>query len=137
MFGGRLREELGLTQQQQEKLRTMGREMQRNAIRRRADLEIKQMELEDAMRGEKPDRAAVDRLVREIGDLRTQEMKSHVDMRLGFQDTLTPEQRTRLRNLARDRGGRDRGMRAPGPGGQRPQGNPQRPQGAPRPAPPQ
>ena len=130
---GRLQEELGLTEEQRAKLRQQFLESRKAAVRTQADLTIKQMELHELMEGDNPDRAQIDRKLREIADLRYAMQKSHVDGRLAFQQVLTPEQRAKLRQF------RERGFRG-GPGGW---GGPGRPQGPVpdmrprRPAPPQ
>lgn len=99
----RLQEELGLTDDQRTKLRQQAAEGRKAAVRTRADLEIKQMELHELMAADSPDRAQIDRKLRELADLRYAMQKSHVDQRLAFQQLLTAEQRAKLRQF-RERG---------------------------------
>jgi len=125
---GRLQEELGLTEEQRNKLHQQFLEGRKAAVKNRADLQIKRMELAELMRADNPDRAQIDRKLRELADLRYAMEKSRVDQHLGLLQTLTPEQRTKLKQF-RERGfGRGpQGPGGPGPGPRRPQ----------RPSPPQ
>ena len=127
----RLQQELGLTEEQRTKLRQQALEGRKAAVRTRADLEIKRMELYELMAGDNPDRAQIDRKLREIADLRYALEKSRMEQLLNFRQALTPEQRTKLRQL------RERGFGGgPGrPGGPERPGGP-RPMERPRPAPP-
>lgn len=115
-----MRRELGLTDEQMKRLRDMGTQAQRSGIRTRADLEIKQLDLQELLGAANPDRAAIDRTIREIAELRAAEMKAGIDMRLGLQSVLTPEQREKMRGL-RERRFRERGV---GPGAPRPPESP-------------
>ena len=112
MRGGlqRLQQELGLTEEQRTKLRQQALEGRKAAVRSHADLKIKRMELHELMDGDNPDRAQIDRKLREIADLRYGLEKSRIDQRLSFQQVLTPEQRAKLRKF------REGGFRG-GPGG--------------------
>lgn len=115
-----MRRELGLTDEQMKRLRDMGTQAQRSGIRTRADLEIKQLDLQELLSAANPDRAAIDRTIREIAELRATEMKAGIDMRLGLQSVLTPEQREKMRAL-RERRFRERGV---GPGAPQPPESP-------------
>ncbi len=103
LFQDRIRRELGLTDEQANRLRQMVTGARKNSIRTQAELQIKQLELQELLSAAQPDRAAIDRAVREIADLRAAQMKAAIDQRLGFQSVLTPEQREKLRGL-RQRG---------------------------------
>ncbi len=125
---GRLQEELGLTEEQRNKLHQQSLEGRKASVRTRADLEIKRMELGELMRADNPDRAQIDRKLRELADLRYAREKSRVDQHLAFLGTLTPEQRTKLKQF------RERGF---GPGPQGPGGQGPGPMRRQRPSPPQ
>ncbi len=77
--------------------------MQTKGIRSHAELQARQLELQSLLRRNQPDRASIDRLVREISDLRAQQMKAMIDSRFAFQELLTADQRKKLRDL-RSRG---------------------------------
>ncbi len=107
LFSERARRQLGLSEEQSSRLRQLGLEARKSAIRRRADMETKQLELEELLGAAEPDRAAIDRTVQEIGALHAARMKVGIDQRLNFQDVLTPEQREKMREL-REQGFRGR-----------------------------
>lgn len=145
MLDERMRRELGLTGDQTKRLHELRLQTQKSAIRSRADLETKQLELQELLNAQTPDRAAIDRTIREIGDLHASQMKADIDMRLGLQSVLTPEQRKKMNDL-RERRFNERvpgpgGPGGPGAPGRREQRTPARPRGqitpAPAPAPPQ
>ena len=94
-----LAQRLGLTEEQRTKLRQQSLESRKAAVRTRADLTIKQMELHELLSADNPDRAQTDRKLREIADLRYAAEKLRVDQRIAFQQLLTPEQRTKLRQF--------------------------------------
>lgn len=124
----RLRQELGLTDEQMNKLRQMRNQSRRNSIRSRAEIQIKELELGEQLEAARPDRAAIDRLVREMADLRAQQMKAMIDMRLGLQDVLTADQRQKLRGLRERRfGGQGPAVRRRPEGGAQPAPAPRRP----------
>lgn len=110
-----LAERLGLTQEQKTKLHQLSLESRKVAVRTRADLEIKQMELHELLSADNPDRAQTDRKLREIADLRYTQEKSRVDERIAFQQLLTPEQRTKLRQFRESGPGPQEPQRRPGP----------------------
>jgi Spy/CpxP family protein refolding chaperone len=126
-----IREQLGVTADQAAKIRQQESDFRKTAIRNRADVEVKQIDLRDLMSADKPDRAAIDAKLQEISTARLAFQKSAIDYRLNSRDALTPAQRDKLRQIMRDRrghrdgdgqrgaqrGGRDgqRGQHAPPP----------------------
>jgi len=135
MFNQRLGPDLNLTEQQRNKLREMGVEQQKKAIRLHADIQTKEIELHELMRAANPDRAVINAKIDEIGALKAQTEKDSVAQRLAFEQLLTPEQRQKLRQ-PRERGPVPGvGARQPGTGERQRPATPQR-QGQ-KPAPPQ
>ena len=119
-----MREKLGLTAEQTGKITQQTSEFRKASIRSRADLEVKRVELEDLLRAENPDRAAIDRKLDEIGAARLADTKARFHYRMAMRDVLTPEQRTKLRQMREERGrdefrgrrdGAERGPRGPRP----------------------
>jgi Spy/CpxP family protein refolding chaperone len=123
MFNQRLGPELNLTEQQQSRLREMGVEQQKKAIRLRADIQTKEIELHELLRAANPDRAAINAKIDEIGVLKAQTEKDSVAQRLAFEQLLTQEQKQKLRQR-------------PGTGERQRQATPQQRPGQ-KPAPPQ
>jgi Spy/CpxP family protein refolding chaperone len=124
MLDERMRRELGLTDDQTKRLRELRLQAQKSAIRSRADLETKQLELQELLNAQTPDRAAIDRTIREIGEQHATQMKADIDMRLGLQSVLTPDQRKKMNDLRE----RHFNERVPGPGGPGARGGPGRPE---------
>jgi len=126
----RFRSELGLTDQQAEKLRQILVDSRKTGIRTRADLQVRHMELRELLRADQPNREAVMKKVQEISDLRAQMMRQHVDSLLDAKTVLTPEQQKKVRAMIAERGfGRgERRFRRPGfPGGRGDWRGPDRP----------
>jgi Spy/CpxP family protein refolding chaperone len=119
-----IREQLGVSTDQAAKIRQQEADFRKTAIRSRAELEIKRIDLREMMAADKPDRATIDAKLQEISTSRLVMEKSAVNFRLNSRDTLTPEQRQKLRDLMRNRWARDggpgeRGPREGRPGGRR------------------
>jgi Spy/CpxP family protein refolding chaperone len=121
-----IRDKIGVTADQAAKIRQQESDFRKAEIRGRADVEVKQIDLRDLMSADKPDRAAIDAKLTEISTARLALQKSAVTFRLNSRDALTPDQRTKLRDLMRTRGeqngspGGPRGGRAGRRGGQAP-----------------
>ena len=146
MFGflhnERMKAELGLTDEQAEKLHQISTDSRKASIRTRADLQIRRMELHEILRADKTDRDAAMKKVQEISDLQGQMMRQHVESMLAAKSVLTPEQQKKIHAMMEDRmAHRGEGFRGPrglhrGPGGEGgPGGGPGgsgRPEGPPR-----
>jgi Spy/CpxP family protein refolding chaperone len=100
-----VREQLGVTADQAAKIRQQESDFRKTAIRSRADLQVKQIDLRDMLSADKPDRAAIDAKLQEISTARLAFQKSAIDYRLNSRDALTPAQRDKLRQIMRDRRG--------------------------------
>jgi Spy/CpxP family protein refolding chaperone len=132
-----IRTQLGVSDEQAATIRQQESVFRKTAIRSRADVQVKQIDLRDLMSADKPDRAAIDAKLQEISTARLAFQKSAIDYRLNARDALTPAQRDKLRQIMRDRRGRGgdagprgpRGPRGMGPGGQRGSTPPSKPQG--------
>ena len=111
-----IRDKIGVTADQAAKIRQQESDFRKTEIRGRADLEVKQIDLRDLMSADKPDRPAIDAKLTEISTARLALQKSAVTFRLNSRDALTPDQRTKLRDLMRTRRGQNG---PPGPGGPR------------------
>jgi Spy/CpxP family protein refolding chaperone len=130
-----LRQKAGISDEQAAKIRQQYTDFRKSEIRTGADLRIKRLELSDLISAEKPDRAAIDRKLQEVGAAQLAREKSAIDFHLAMRDALTPEQRQKLRQLAEES---HRGMFGPGRQGRRGPGGMgmrMRQQGAPSTAP--
>jgi Spy/CpxP family protein refolding chaperone len=117
------RERIGMTAGQAAKIREETSEFRKGAIRGRAELQVKRLELQDLLRAETPDRSAIDRKIDEISAARLAQSKGQVHYRLAMREILTPEQRQKLRQMREESRGRGfqggprppRGPRGPAP----------------------
>ena len=135
-----IREKLGVTAEQAAKIRQQTSDFRKAEIRSRAEADIKRIELRDLLSAEKPDKAAIDRKLEEIGTARLTREKAAVDFHLAMRNALTPEQREKLKKLREEWRNRGRGEGregARGPRGGERRGRPDAPGGpAGAPAPP-
>lgn len=102
--------QLDLTEDQRTRMRGLHEAAMRKDIQRRADLQLAMLDLRKAMRGDKPEAAAVNAQIDRIAKLRADAMKSRFETRMAARALLTPEQ---LKKLG-ERPGRDGGMGGPG-----------------------
>jgi len=121
----RIRTYLRLEDAQVERLRQIVLETEKANVKTRAEIEVRSIELREALRGDKPDRDGILKKVQEISDLRGEMMKHDVEAILAAKTVLSPEQQRRLFSLIETwhEGGpvgeEQRGMRAkplPSPG---------------------
>ncbi len=107
-----MREELGLTEEQQSKLRSLGFDAAKSGLRTRTDLQIRRIELEELLQQDTPDKVELDKRIKALTDAQTAMTRQRIEHRLAFRNVLTPEQRTKLRGLMEKRmAQRGRGMR--------------------------
>ncbi len=98
-----LRQQLGVSADQAAKIRQQETDFEKTEIRNRADLQVKRLELNQLMTVDKPDRAAVDAKVAELGTAQAAMEKATIDNRLNMRDALTPVQRQRLEQIVAQR----------------------------------
>ncbi len=105
--------ELGVTDATLTKIKDLIYETQKAHIKMRGELETAHLELRRLMDTDQPKVDAVMRQVDKIGGLETKFKKSQLKMMLAVRGMLTPEQRTKLKQIMANR----RGMRKAGRGG--------------------
>ena len=125
----RVRSYLGLESAQVERLRQIALEAEKASVKTRADIEVRSIELREALRADKSDREAILKNVQEISDLRGGLMKSYVEAILSAKAVLSPEQQRKIMFFIENRG-------EGGPAGEERRGTRARPQARPA-APPQ
>lgn len=94
-----LREKLGLTDEQVDKLKAIKLEHGKVAIKTRAELKIKELELRELMQATESDEFAIKTKVKEIEELRTQLMMNRINGRLEARKVLTEKQLKKLKEL--------------------------------------
>ena len=125
-----MRERLGFTLEQAAKIQAQENTFAKTRIRNHADLRVKRMELDELVNAEKPDRAAIDKKLREIQEIQFSGEKTAIDHRLAMREMITAEQRQKMQEMYREfRMGPQRGPGGPGfrPRGPQPPAAPQPP----------
>jgi hypothetical protein len=92
----RARTYLGLEGAQVERLRQIAVQAEKANVRTRAEIAVRRIELREALRAEKPERAEILQKVGEISELRGQMMKADVEAILAAKAVLTPAQQRKL-----------------------------------------
>ena len=111
----RIQRELGLTEEQQQKLKEIGFQAAKAAIQQRADLQVERLELMRLMHAENPDRMAIEGRLEKIGQARTQLSRVGVNALLDGHDVLTAEQRSKIKTRLLQRGRRRHSAGPPSP----------------------
>jgi Spy/CpxP family protein refolding chaperone len=125
-----IRERLAITSGQVAKIHQQDLDFEKAAIRERAGLQVKRIELRELLDADNPDRSAIDAKLNEIGAAQMALEKSAIDNRLALREILTPVQRQQLQQL-RENGFRPAGPPQPAPRGPRGNRPPARPGAAP------
>lgn len=104
----RVKSELGLSDDQTNRLRQIVVQTQKSTIKTGADMAVRGIELRELLRADNPDRQAVMKKIDEISALRTEMMKRNMEALLSAKTVLTPEQQKKIRSFIE-------GRRAAGP----------------------
>jgi Spy/CpxP family protein refolding chaperone len=96
---GPLADQLKLTGTQREKLRSIGGDLARKAIRARADLAVAHLDLSEALRKDSASRQEAEEQIDAITKLEASLMKEAVSARLDARALLTADQRKQLEEL--------------------------------------
>jgi hypothetical protein len=99
----RIRIYLRLSDPQVERLRQIVVETEKANVKTRAEIEVRSIELREALRADKPDRDEILKQVQEISDLRREMMKHNVEAILAAKAVLSPEQQRRVFSLLENR----------------------------------
>jgi len=94
-----MKKELGLTDDQTAKLKSMKTEQEKRSINDRAAIEILEVELRDLLSEETVDIKAVDAKIDKIGVLKAKMHKDRVHLMVDSKKVLTPEQREKMGGL--------------------------------------
>jgi len=130
-----VRERLKITPEQIARIRTQLSTFDKAMVQNRANLQLKEMELGELMRADKPDRALIDKKLREVNEAAFASRKATLDHQLSMRDMWTPEQRQEMEKMRSEFRGRMMQRWLGGPGGMGPRGP--RPPGSPQAPPPQ
>jgi len=118
----RVRQYLGLTDEQVGRLHRIGVDEQKASVQMRADLELRHIELRELLRADNPDHDAIMQKLDQVNALQGKMEKQRVETLLSARSVLTPEQQKKVKTFMENRaysGGPERGRmmeRRGGPG---------------------
>ena len=100
----RVRQYLGLTDEQVGRLHKIGVDAEKASVQTRADMELRHIELRELMRADNPDHDAIMQKLDEVNALRGKMEKQHVETMLSARSVLTPEQLKKVKAFMENRG---------------------------------
>jgi Spy/CpxP family protein refolding chaperone len=129
----RVRQYLGLSDEQVERLHKIGVEAEKASVQTHADLELRHIELRELLRGDNPDHDAIMQKIDQVNALRGKMEKQRVETMLSARSVLTPEQIKKIKTMRESfrAGGPERGHMMERRGGpEHPGGRPGAPGGS-------
>jgi Spy/CpxP family protein refolding chaperone len=84
---------LNLSSEQEAKIKKLRTDMQRLQVQHRSKVEIARIDLRELMDTDAPDRGAIEKKVKEIGDLQVKQRLAVIDHGFEVEKLLTPEQK--------------------------------------------
>ena len=101
-FVMRSQEKLGLSEDQINAVRSLKLEVEKSLIRQKAETRVSEVEIESALRQDKVDAEALQKLIDEEYEGRKAQAKTLAAAYLKLKDTLTPEQQKSLQGLKKE-----------------------------------
>jgi Spy/CpxP family protein refolding chaperone len=92
-----VQKELGITDEQRNKLDDIAFNARKAAIQARSNLEVHRLELGRLMRADNPDRSAIDKKLQEVAQAEAALRRSMINSFLDARNVLTKEQRDKVR----------------------------------------
>jgi Spy/CpxP family protein refolding chaperone len=99
----RFKDEIGLTGQQVGKIEKMRTLFQEAAIRRKADIKIQQMKLQNYIQKDKIDRKKMEHLIRGVAKMKTDMQIDHMNYLLDVKSVLTADQLKKIDEFKKKR----------------------------------
>ncbi len=90
---------LGLDEKQKEAVKVIGSRIEKDTIRKRADLEIARIDLKDALGKEQVDMGSVETILKKMASLQTEIRLSHIKSMEEIKAVLTAEQKKKLKEM--------------------------------------
>ena len=107
----RVRQYLGLTDDQVKRLHGIAVDGEKASIQNRADLELRHLELRELLRADNPDHDAIMQKLDEANALQGKMEKQHVETMLSARGVLTPDQIKKIKTFMENRGAAGMGPR--------------------------
>ncbi len=99
----KIKDKIGLTKEQIEKIEKMDETFMEGAIKQKAEIKILELKLKYLLKEEKPDRKKVEQMVRQISGLKTDMKVSHLFFLFDVKNLLTQEQHQKIQDLMKER----------------------------------
>lgn len=99
----RLMERLKLSDDQKNQIEKLRTDFQKQQISQRAKVQTAAVELRQLLRAENPDKAAIEKKINEVSQLRAQLQTARVNHMLNVRKILTPEQQKMIREAVKER----------------------------------
>ena len=97
------KDEISLTAEQVSKIEEMTDLFQETAIKKEADIKIKELKVRSYLTEDQIDRKKLESMIREIARMRTDMQVDHMNHLLDLRDLLTPEQMAKIESLKKER----------------------------------
>jgi Spy/CpxP family protein refolding chaperone len=95
-------DELGLTAEQQAKIKTIHLEAKKEEIRLKADIELAELDLKQLMMADTPNQDQILKAVDNLGLLKTKMAKAEIKTKLAMQQILTKEQLAKWKEMKKE-----------------------------------
>jgi len=92
-------EMLDLSAEQRDGMKAIKTETQKKIVPMKAEIELKQIDLRNAMDVDNPNRNRIMQLTKEISDLQLKIKQAKIDQKLKVHAMLTPEQREQMKSM--------------------------------------
>jgi Spy/CpxP family protein refolding chaperone len=98
----RLKSEIGLTGEQEQKIGNMMLAHEETVIRRSSDIKVLELKFASLLKNNRIDRREMEKMAREMGQMKTDLQVDHLNYLLDVRDILTPEQIQKIEKLKKE-----------------------------------
>jgi Spy/CpxP family protein refolding chaperone len=99
----RVKDEIGLTEEQTNKIEKMEELYQESAIKKQADIKIQELKFHSYLKEDQIDRSKMEKMIRNIAKMRTDSIVDHINYLLDLRNLLTPEQIEKIEDIKKQR----------------------------------
>jgi len=99
----KMKDHIGLTEDQAKKIESMQERYMEATIKLKADLKIKQMKFKSYLKEDKINRKKMEKIIREIAEMKTDMQVDHMNYLLDLKSLLTTEQIQKIEELKKQR----------------------------------
>jgi len=85
--------ELGLSEDQMETIKQTRKDMRRDMIKLHSEIKLKQLDFEDELQKENPDKQTLNKIIDELAGFKAEHEKQRLNMMVNMVEVLTPKQR--------------------------------------------